>query len=139
MSELVSSEQIENLVDKIVKEKLDQYFRMSPPGFEIVSGHKVPGHGIGEFCMTTDTIQGIHFYQHGNAKMAARKSIEIYSSNIKNLDEIKNLISLPGDTDVTLLINDNKMSHHSKLNKKRKIDREIISQLKKAGVTLKIQ
>ena len=79
MSELVSSEQIENLVDKIVKEKLDQYFRMSRPGFEIVSGHKVPGHGIGEFCMTTDTIQGIHFYQHGNATMAARKSIEIYS------------------------------------------------------------
>ncbi len=67
------------------------------------------------------------------------RSVEIYSSNVKNLNEIKNLISLPGDTDVTLLINDNKVSHHYKLNKKRKIDRETISQLKNAGVTLKIQ
>ena len=67
------------------------------------------------------------------------RSVEIYSSNVKNLNEIKNLISLPGDTDVTLLINDNKVYHHYKLNKKRKIDRETISQLKNAGVTLKIQ
>ena len=78
MSELVSSEQIENLVDKIIEEKLDKYFRMSRPGFEIVSGHKVPGHGIGEFCMTTDTTQGIHFYQGGRGKIGANQSIEIY-------------------------------------------------------------
>ena len=58
---------------------------------------------------------------------------------MNNLDEIKNLISIPGDTDVTLLINNNKISHHYKLNKKRKIDRKTISQLKNAGVTLKIQ
>ena len=42
MSELVSSKQIEDLVNKIVEEKLENYFRMSRPGFEIVSGHKVP-------------------------------------------------------------------------------------------------
>ena len=81
MSELVSSEQIEKLVDKIIEEKLDKYFRMSRPGFEIVSGHKVPGHGIGEFCMTTDTSQGVHFYEGGRGKMGANQSIEIYGGD----------------------------------------------------------
>ena len=47
MAELVSSEKIKDLVDKLVEDKLENYFRMSRPGFEIVSGHKVPGHDIG--------------------------------------------------------------------------------------------
>ena len=81
MSELVSSKQIEDLVNKIVEEKLENYFRMSRPGFEIVSGHKVPGHGIGEFCMTTDTSQGVHFYEGGRGKMGANQSIEIYGGD----------------------------------------------------------
>ena len=81
MSELVSSKQIEDLVNKIVEEKLENYFRMSRPGFEIISGHKVPGHGIGEFCMTTDTTQGIHFYQGGRGKIGANQSIEIYGGD----------------------------------------------------------
>ena len=81
MSELVSSKQIEDLVNKIVEEKLENYFRMSRPGFEIVSGHKVPGHGIGEFCMTTDTTQGVHFYEGGRGKIGANQSIEIYGGD----------------------------------------------------------
>ena len=81
MSELVSSKQIEDLVNKIVEEKLENYFRMSRPGFEIVSGHKVPGHGIGEFCITTDTSQGVHFYEGGRGKMGANQSIEIYGGD----------------------------------------------------------
>ena len=81
MSQLVGSKQIEDLVNKIVEEKLENYFRMSRPGFEIISGHKVPGHGIGEFCMTTDTTQGIHFYQGGRGKLGANQSIEIYGGD----------------------------------------------------------
>ena len=81
MSEIVSSKQIEDLVNKIVEEKLENYFRMSRPGFEIVSGHKVPGHGIGEFCITTDTSQGVHFYEGGRGKMGANQSIEIYGGD----------------------------------------------------------
>ena len=81
MSELVSSKQIEDLVNKIVEEKLENYFRMSRPGFEIVSGHKVPGHGIGEFCLTTDTTQGVHFYEGGRGKIGANQSIEIYGGD----------------------------------------------------------
>ncbi len=67
------------------------------------------------------------------------KSIEIYSSNVENLDEIKNLISQPGETNVILKIHNNKTAHLYKLSKKRKIDQSTISQLKNAGVTLKIQ
>ena len=66
------------------------------------------------------------------------KSIEINSENISNLNQIKELISLPGDTDVTLKIINEKITHQYKLNKKRKIDQKIIAQLKNAGVALKI-
>ena len=79
MADLVTKEDIEKMVDKIIDEKLENYFRMSRPGFNIESGTKVPGHGIGEFCLTTDTIQGLHFYEHGHAKIYTNKSIEIYA------------------------------------------------------------
>ena len=42
MADLVSTEKIQDLVDKLVEGKLEDYFRMSRPGFEIASGHKVP-------------------------------------------------------------------------------------------------
>ena len=54
------------------------------------------------------------------------------------LDQIKNLISSPGDTNVTLKVNNNNTYHQYKLNEKRKIDQNTISQLKNVGVTLKI-
>ena len=66
------------------------------------------------------------------------KSIEIHSMNIKNLDQVKKLISSPGETNVILKILENKIAHEYKLVEKRKIDQKIISQLKNAGVTLKI-
>ena len=66
------------------------------------------------------------------------KSIEIYSSNIKYLDQIKKLISLPGETDVTLKIHNNNIAHLYKLSEKRKIDKNTILHLKNTGVTLKI-
>ena len=65
-------------------------------------------------------------------------SIEIQSSNINNLDQIKELISSPGETNVTLKIHNNDKAHQYKLNEKRKIDQKTISQLRNVGVTLKI-
>ena len=67
------------------------------------------------------------------------KSIEIKSPELSNLNEIKKLISLPGETDVILAINNNSTIHHYKLSPKRKIDQKIISQLKNVGVAIKIQ
>ena len=54
------------------------------------------------------------------------------------IDQIKKLISHPGETKVTLNINNNNIAHQYKLNEKRKIDQKTILQLKNAGVTLKI-
>ena len=53
-------------------------------------------------------------------------------------DQIKKIISLPGETNVTLNIQNKEIAHQYKLSEKRKIDQNIISKLKSAGVTLKI-
>ena len=67
------------------------------------------------------------------------KSIEIKLLDINNLNNIKKLISLPGETDVTLEIKENETIHQYKLAQKRKIDQKVISELKIAGAALKIQ
>ena len=66
------------------------------------------------------------------------KAIEINASNLINLNKIKDLISAPGETDVTLKINNNSKIQFYKLSKKRKIDQNIILKLKNTGVALKI-
>ncbi len=107
MAEILSSEQIQDLVDKIVEDKLDNYFRMSRPGFEIMSGHKVPGHDLGEFCMTTDTAQGIHFYQDGQCKISSKKSIELYSGDKAGEEDFSIVIQTShGDVKITAKQND---------------------------------
>ena len=107
MADTLNSEEIQKIVDKIVDEKLDNYFRMTRPGFEIVSGHKVPGHDLGEFCMTTDTAQGIHFYQDGQCKISSKKSIEIYSGDKSGDDDFSIVIQTShGDVKITAKKND---------------------------------
>ena len=66
------------------------------------------------------------------------KAIEINSLYLINLNKIKDLISAPGETDVTLKINNNSKIQFYKLSKKRKIDQNIILKLKNTGVALKI-
>ena len=107
MADTLNSEEIQKIVDKIVDEKLDNYFRMTRPGFEIVSGHKVPGHDLGEFCMTTDTAQGIHFYQDGQCKISSKKSIEIYSGDKAGEEDFSIVIQTShGDVKITAKKND---------------------------------
>ena len=65
-------------------------------------------------------------------------SIEINNLNFKNLSQIKELISTPGETNVTLVVNNKTNIHHYKLSQKRKINQKIISQLKNVGVSFKI-
>ena len=60
-------------------EELRDYFRQAFPGFEITSSNKTSGHGSGDFCLTTDNQQGVHFYEQGNMKVSSNRSIELYS------------------------------------------------------------
>lgn len=72
-----TKEEIEALVQERLDEFAVNFYRRNYPGFNIQSGHNTIGHGIGEFCMTTDTSQGIQFYKQGNCKVFSRKSFEI--------------------------------------------------------------
>jgi len=85
----MNEEEIKNLV----KEYMEDYFRMSRPGFEIVSNASTEVHGKSEFCLTTDKGQGLHFYQQGNCKLGANKSIEIRSGIDSKENEFAIVIS----------------------------------------------
>ena len=50
-------------------------------------------HGKSEFCLTTDKGQGLHFYQQGNCKLGANKSIEIRSGIDSKENEFAIVIS----------------------------------------------
>ena len=72
-----TKEEIESLVQERLDEFAANFYKRNYPGFNILSGHNTLGHGVGEFCMTTDTSQGIHFYKQGNCKLMSRKSFEV--------------------------------------------------------------
>ncbi len=65
-------------------------------------------------------------------------SIEINPLNLDDIIKVKELISSPGQTYVKLAVKNKAKIHYYKLNEKRKIDQKIITELKNAGVTLKI-
>ena len=75
----MSEEEIKKLVADETAKQLTEYYRRSYPHFEISSGVESEAHGPTEYCMTTDTYQGIHFYKQGNMKIRSNKSVEIYS------------------------------------------------------------
>lgn len=75
----MSEEEIKKLVADETAKQLTEYYRRSYPHFEISSGVESEAHGPTEYCMTTDTYQGIHFYKQGNMKVRSNKSVEIYS------------------------------------------------------------
>ena len=75
----MSEEEIKKLVADETAKQLTEYYRRSYPHFEVSSGVESEAHGQTEYCMTTDTYQGIHFYKQGNLKVRSNKSVEIYS------------------------------------------------------------
>ena len=57
--------------------ELQKYFRSIDGHFEIASGHQTIGHGRAEYCLTTDSQQGIHIYEQGNMKIGSNHSMEL--------------------------------------------------------------
>jgi len=61
--------------------ELQKYFRSLDGHFEIASGHQTVGHGRAEYCLTTDTAQGIHIYEQGNMKIGSNLTMEIITGH----------------------------------------------------------
>ena len=64
-------------IDKQIDERFERFYRRAYPGFTISSGTYTLAHGRSELCLTTETSQGIHFYEQGNCKLCSRNSIEL--------------------------------------------------------------
>jgi len=64
-------------IDKQIDERFERFYRRVYPGFTISSGTDTLAHGRSELCLTTETSQGIHFYEQGNCKLGSRNSIEL--------------------------------------------------------------
>lgn len=78
----------EEQVKNIVKDELTTFFRLSRPGFEIVSNYESLGHGVGEFALTTDSAQGVQWLKQGNCKLLANKSMELVSGEDTTSDAL---------------------------------------------------
>jgi len=109
----LSEDEVKKIVADAAKEVFADYYRRGYPGFEITSGGDTTAHGVAEYCMTTDTIQGLHFYKQGNMKMRSNKSMEFYTGESEDVtdgslafkihtDGGNIVIEANGDGDITL-------------------------------------
>ena len=64
-------------IDKQIDERFEKFYSRVYPGFTLSSGTDTLAHGRSELCLTTETSQGIHFYEQGNCKLGSRNSIEL--------------------------------------------------------------
>ena len=81
-----------NEIRKEFKDLMEDYFAMRRPGFNIESNFQTKGHGTAEFAVSTDTNQGLHFYQSGNSKYYANKSIELYSGKNASDEDVMTIV-----------------------------------------------
>ena len=79
-------------IRKEFKDLMENYFAMRRPGFNIESNFQTKGHGTAEFAVSTDTNQGLHFYQSGNSKYYANKSIELYSGKNASDEDVMTIV-----------------------------------------------
>ena len=61
----------EEKVREIFKDEFERYYRRSYPTFEVTGGGPTDRHEQSEYCVTTQSAQGIHFYEGGIAKIKA--------------------------------------------------------------------
>ena len=88
----LTKEEVQEMIDGAVDSKVQEYFRMSRPGFEIASNIETEAHGLAEFQLNTDLHQGVHFYRQGNCKVTSNKSFELYSGHDAKKKDIGILI-----------------------------------------------
>jgi len=66
--------------------ELKDYFRQYLGGVEITAMTQSIGHGIGEYCISTPTGQGVQIYEQGNLKLVSNTSIELVTGDNANKD-----------------------------------------------------
>jgi hypothetical protein len=66
--------------------ELEDYFRQYLGGVEITAMGQSIGHGIGEYCISTPTGQGVQIYEQGNLKLVSNASIELVTGDNANKD-----------------------------------------------------
>jgi len=69
----------EEEVKKIFKDEFERYFREVHGTYVVESGCPTDRHEPVEYSMTTQSAQGIHFYEGGIGKIKANKNFELYS------------------------------------------------------------
>ena len=71
----------EEEVKKLFKDEFERYFRETHGTFVVEGGCPTDRHEPAEYSMTTQSAQGISFYEGGIGKMRAGKNLEIYSGD----------------------------------------------------------
>ena len=71
----------EEEIRKIFKDEFESYYQRVFPTFVVSGGAPTAKHERSEYCMTTKSAQGVHFYEGGIAKIRANKNLEIYSGD----------------------------------------------------------
>ena len=71
----------EEEVKKLFKDEFERYFREVHGTFVVEAGCPTDRHEPAEYSMTTQSAQGISFYEGGIGKMRAGKNLEIYSGD----------------------------------------------------------
>ena len=66
--------------------ELKDYFRQYLGGVEITTVGQSIGHGMGEYCISTPTGQGVQIYEKGNLKIVSNTSIELTTGDDANKD-----------------------------------------------------
>lgn len=79
----------EDEIRKTVKDEFERLYKRVFPTFVMSGGAPTEKHGKSEFCVTTQSAQGIHFYEGGIGKIRAGKNLEIYSGDDASIGDGK--------------------------------------------------
>ena len=73
----MDEKEIQKLLDSDdFKEHIARFFRDTKPTCSITGGGPTDLHGRSEYCVSTNTGQGLHYYEGGQGKMKSNKSFE---------------------------------------------------------------
>ena len=83
----MDEKEIQKLLDSDdFKEHIARFFRDTKPTCSITGGGPTDLHGRSEYCVSTNTGQGLHFYEGGEGKIKSNKCFEIYSGYLPEVN-----------------------------------------------------